>query len=405
MKKHSSFMSFTKCCLRSGFVLLSVFYFSSSAFSQEYRLHLSVKSIATSHLEDTIYVAGNFNEWNPGNKKYQLTKNNDNYIIDIPGLKEDVYEFKFTRGDWSKGEVHKDGAGVNNHIVKLNSDTTLEYTIEAWQDDFKSLERTHSASPHVSVLDTAFVIPQLNTTRRVWIYLPEGYSDKKNKKKYPVLYMHDGQNLFDNYTSAFGEWGVDECLDTLIRDGKPPCIVVGIDCGPKRMNEYNPYDFEKFGEGEGAKYVDFLVKTLKPFIDKHYRTLKSKESTVVAGSSMGGLISYYAMLTHPDVFGKAGVFSPAFWTAPAINDLTDSVGAAMDGKIFFYMGELEGGTYVEDMKKVADNIGKRSETIIYTVIDPDSRHNEQAWQKWFAEFYNWIMADGFNGQVKIEKEK
>jgi metallo-beta-lactamase class B len=252
-------------------------------------------------------------------------------------------------------------------------------------------------------MDTAFFMPQLDRRRRVWVYLPKGYGASKNKKRYPVLYMHDGQNVFDNYTSSYGEWGVDECLDTLIKNGKPPCIVVGIDCGSKRMNEYNPYYFEKFGEGEGDKYVDFLVKTLKPYIDKHYRTLKTKENTMIAGSSMGGLISYYAMLTHPDVFGKAGVFSPAFWTAPAINQLTDSIGANADGKIFFYIGELEGGSYVDDMKEVADNIGTRSDAIIYTVIDPASRHNEQAWRKWFAEFYTWMMGDGFNNQVKFEK--
>jgi predicted alpha/beta superfamily hydrolase len=231
----------------------------------------------------------------------------------------------------------------------------------------------------------------------------KGYASSKNKKRYPVLYMHDGQNVFDAYTAPYGEWGVDECLDTLIKNGTAASIVVGIDCGSKRMNEYNPYFFEKFGEGEGDKYVDFIVKTLKPYIDKHYRTLKGKENTAIAGSSMGGLISYYAILTHPNVFGRAGVFSPAFWTAPAIRQLTDSLASNVDGKIFFYMGELEGGTYVEDMKNIADSIGKKSNAVIYSVIDPASRHNEQAWQKWFPEFYRWMMGDGFNNQVKIEK--
>jgi predicted alpha/beta superfamily hydrolase len=118
---------------------------------------------------------------------------------------------------------------------------------------------------------------------------------------------------------------------------------------------------------------------------------------------MGGLISYYAMLTYPNVFGKAGVFSPAFWTAPGIDQVTDSLASKTNGKIFFYMGELEGGTYVADMQRVADNIGRRSDAIIYTVIDPLSRHNEQAWRKWFAEFYRWTMGENFNKQVKLEK--
>ncbi|MBS1744372.1 MAG: alpha/beta hydrolase [Bacteroidetes bacterium] len=372
--------------------------------AQVYTLSIRAKVIRSyEHTNDSIFIAGNFNEWNPGNPEYILIKTGDVYSITIPNLKEDVYQFKFTRGDWSKAEVSYTGDMIENHLVKLSSDSTLEYTIGAWQDDYPAKEKLHTASAHVSIIDTAFFMPQLNRTRRVWIYLPEGYAKAKNKKRYPVMYMHDGQNVFDNYTSGYGEWGVDECLDTLLANGEPPCIVVGIDCGPKRFNEYNPFYFEKFGEGEGDKYVAFLANTLKPFIDKHYRTLKDKDNTIIAGSSMGGLISYYAMLTYPNVFGKAGVFSPAFWTAPGIDQVTDSLASKTNGKIFFYMGELEGGTYVADMQRVADNIGRRSDAIIYTVIDPLSRHNEQAWRKWFAEFYRWTMGENFNKQVKLEK--
>ena len=122
------------------------------------------------------------------------------------------------------------------------------------------------------------------------------------------MYMHDGQNIFDDFTSAYGEWGVDECVDSLVKSGKPGCIIVGIDNGPKRMNEYNPYDHKEFGKGEGDLYLDFIVHTLKPFIDKQHRTLTKRENTIIAGSSMGGLISYYAMLQHPGHFWKRGHF-------------------------------------------------------------------------------------------------
>ena len=118
---------------------------------------------------------------------------------------------------------------------------------------------------------------------------------------------------------------------------------------------------------------------------------------------MGGLISYYAALKYPDVFGKAGVFSPAFWTAPQIKSLTDSVAKKINAKFFFYMGENEGGTYVEDMKDVAERLGSNSNTMIYSVIDAEGNHNEKAWRKWFAEFYKWIMADGFNYVIKLEE--
>lgn len=384
--------------------MMLLFSFTSFHLSaQEYTLRLRVKSVRASKKNDSIYVAGNFNGWNPGNEKFKLTKINDVFNVDIPGLKEDTYEFKFTRGDWGSVEVNGNGSGINNRTIKLISDTTIECDIENWQDNFSMPEKQHTASSNVQMLDTAFFIPQLNRNSRVWIYLPPDYAKAKNKKRYPVLYMNDGQNVFDEYYSGFGEWGVDECLDSMIKNGKPPCIVVAVEAGTKRINEYNPYNTEKYGEGEGDKYVDFLVKTLKPFIDKHYRTLKTSDNTLIAGSALGGLISYYALLAYPEVFGKAGVFSPSFWIAPQINQLTDSVAYKINGKIFFYMGQAEGDTYVNDMKDVADNIGKKSDAIIYTVIDPDGIHNEKAWRKWFAEFYCWMMGDGFNNQVKIEK--
>ncbi len=120
---------------------------------------------------------------------------------------------------------------------------------------------------------------------------------------------------------------------------------------------------KNFGEGEGDQYVDFIVKTLKPFIDKKYRTLSSKENTIIAGSSMGGLISYYAMLKAPGIFGNAGVFSPAFWTAPAIKTLTDSLASKLNGKFFFYMGEKEGETYIKDMKEIQEILGEKFKAI------------------------------------------
>jgi predicted alpha/beta superfamily hydrolase len=154
-----------------------------------------------------------------------------------------------------------------------------------------------TASKNVSIIDTAFYMPQLNRYRRIWIYLPYNYNS--TKQQYPVVYLQDGQNIFDKATSFIDEWGVDECVDTLIQKGTKASIIVAIDNGgEQRMNEYNPYVHEKYGGGEGDKYVDFLTNTLKPYIDKNYRTLKDAANTTIAGSSMGALISYYAALTQ-----------------------------------------------------------------------------------------------------------
>jgi len=271
----------------------------------------------------------------------------------------------------------------------LSSDTNINLSIAGWNDDFSDSGKQHTASANVHIIDTAFAMPQLGRTRKIWIYIPADYATTQDR--YPVIYMQDGQNLFDDYTAYAGEWNVDETLDDLIKSGTPPCIVVGIDNGPQRMTEYNPYTFEKFGKGEGDQYVDFLTNTLKPFVDNNFRTISDKKNTIIVGSSMGGLISYYAMLKYPEVYGNAGIFSPSFWIAEKIKNLTDLTRSTFNGKVFFYIGGQEGDVNVQNMQEVADRLGNHSKAIISTHIDPQGLHNEQAWRKWFSTFYQWIM--------------
>src|SRR5215217_5822253 len=134
-----------------------------------------------------------------------------------------------------------------------------------------------TANKNVYVADSSFFISQLNRYRRVWVYLPASYT--ASKKNYPVIYMQDGQNVFDAKTSFAGEWGVDEAMDTL-ENLVQETIVVAIDNGgEKRMNEYAPFDMERFGKAEGDAYVEFLVKTLRPYINKKYRTKKCRKNT------------------------------------------------------------------------------------------------------------------------------
>lgn len=347
----------------------------------------------------TYYLAANINGWNPKDDRYRFTKEPSGRIILTCFFDRGTeLAFKFTKGSWETVECDKDGADISNHTIKTTGTNFYRYEIKDWKDNYSK----HTASATVKIIDTAFYIPQLDRKRRIWMYLPKAYAFAN--KHYPVLYLQDGQNVFDAYTSGYGEWGVDECLDTLIQKGKQPCIVVAVDNGPQRINEYNPYTTERFGKGEGDLYLDFITKTLKPFIDKHYRTLPDKGNTIIAGSSLGGLIAYYAMLKYPDVFGKAGIFSPAFWVASSsIDHLTDSVGNKVSGKLFFYMGEKEGDDDLKLMQDIKENIATRSSAMVYSVIDSEGKHNEQAWRKWFAEFYKWITAEGFNVILKPEE--
>lgn len=350
-------------------------------------VRLEIKALPAYHPSGSdIYLAGSFNGWNPQDKNYrfQRTGQGDYYIL--LKLDDGKYEYKITRGGWDKSECKKDGAFSPNRNLTLPGDTVVQLDVEEWADRFPSKPRVSTANNNVHIIDTAFVIPQLKRVRRVWICLPAGYAS--SKQRYPVLYMHDGQNVFDDATSFAGEWGVDECLDTM----RKKCIVVAVDHGgPKRTNEYCPYDMERFGKGEGDKYVDFLATTLKPYIDKNYRTLKDKENTFVAGSSMGGIISMYAILKYPNVFGGAGVFSPAFWIGPKIFDDIKARGKRVNGRIYFYAGKMESETMVGDTRKAYDLMKQVSHATMTTVIRDDGQHNERRWRIEFPSFYKWML--------------
>lgn len=357
-------------------------------FSQ---VHVRFDVKQSSHTSDTIYLAGNFNNWNAGDKNYQFKFGeaaNRSFTIELPAGN---YEYKLTRGAWNNVECTRDGKDIANRTLKLTKDTTINILLQKWKDDFKqeALLKKHTVSEHVTILDTAFNIPQLNRSRRIWLYLPKDYY--KSKKRFPVLYMHDGQNLFDEFTSGFEEWGIDECLDSLFNQGKKKCIVIGIDNGPKRMNEYNPYNFKQAGKGEGNEYIDFIVKTLKPYIDNHLHTLKDKKNTFIAGSSMGGLISLYAVMKYPEVFGGAGIFSPAFLTASGLENDLNTMAKKINSKLFFYAGGNESEKMIPYMKEVESKIKSLSPSKIFEEIDPEAKHNEAAWRKYFIDFYKMII--------------
>ena len=226
------------------------------AYSQ-HSVRFVISSFPVRNLSDSnLFLAGSFNGWNPQDKNYHFQKNeNGNYFLGIK-LEDGKYEFKITRGGWDKVECKKGGADIQNRFLKLTSDTTINMTVEEWADNIEKKPGVSTASKNVHIIDTAFFIPQLNRTRRVLIYLPPDYAT--SKKRYPVLYMHDGQNVFDDLTSFAGEWGVDETLDS-ISDHRGEMIVVAIDHGgTNRINEYCPYDIGK-GNMEKVKETSMWI--------------------------------------------------------------------------------------------------------------------------------------------------
>ena len=338
----------------------------------------------------TIYLASDFNNWNPKNDAYQFKINQQSQLQLTLFLPISTINFKLTKGSWENVECDRYGDGINNRSLQLNSDTTIYLKVAAFANQFGKNVIKSTASNNVKILDSAFYIPQLGVKRKVWVYLPSSY--QSGKKKYSVLYMHDGQNLFDNATSGYGEWGVDEILDSISKSDGKESIVIGIDHGGgDRLLEYNPFD-SRFGKGKGDAYVDFIVKTLKPLIDRNYRTLNTPKNTGVIGSSMGGLISLYAALKYPKTFGVAGVFSPAFWVAPLIYDFAEKNKLKKKTRIFFLAGELESKEMVPDMRKMYDLLMKKgySAANLKFVIQPDGQHSEWFCHREFPEFYKWL---------------
>ncbi len=382
---------------RALFFFIAITFTFCLAAQQKIRIDINAFPTNTP-ANSSIFIAGSFNGWNPQHKNYQFQKNDKGYFLEL-SLSAGSYEYKITRGGWDKVECTKDGKDVGNRTLKVDANANVEVSVDGWKDLFASsvVTKKSTANKNVTILDTAFLIPQLNRARRIWVYLPPSYNN--STKKYPVLYMHDGQNVFDDATSFAGEWGVDEAMDTLGLKATE-CIVVGIDNGgDKRLNEYCPYDFNlsgmasnnKTNVGEGGKYVDFLVKTLKPFIDKKYRTLKDRKNTFTAGSSMGGLISMYAVLKYPKRFGGAGVFSPAFWVGPKIFDDIKAKGKKVKAKIYFYAGDEEGATMVPMTITAFNEMHGVSKSRMAAVIRSGGKHNEPRWRIEFPLFYEWLM--------------
>ena len=336
-----------------------------------------------------IFLAGDFNSWNPADSVWKMVSGPGKSWALSRQLPAAMYNFKVTRGSWQTVECGPTGAPLENRLIYLKHDTSVALKIAGWQDNFKQPEKKHTANPHVHVVSDRFDMPQLGRKRRVWIYLPKNYD--KLKKRYPVIYMQDGQNLFDAYTSGYGEWGIDEILVRMPADKQ--CIIVGIDHGGEnRITEYDPYG-SKYGKGRGADYAAFLVQTLKPYVDAHYRTLKPARFTTVAGSSMGGLISMYSALKYPKIFGNAGIFSPAFWIAPEIYGEAKETPPAIGPRFYFVCGDSESSTEVAETQKMAAIIKlKKSGKITPVVIVKGARHNEAQWNEDFPDFYDWLIA-------------
>ena len=242
-------------------------------------------------------------------------------------------------------------------------------------------------------------IPELPTEkpRRLYVYLPRGY--EKSEQRYPVLYLFDGHNVFYDSHAAFGKsWGMKEYL----QKAKLPLILVAVACNPegnRRLNEYTPWDFKGPGVGEikaqGRITMDWFTKVLKPEIDKTYRTLPDREHTMIAGSSMGGLMSIYAAVEYNDVFSGAASLSPTLWIAPAkMKDMIRSHPLKDPTRIYIDMGTGEVGPYRKQALGGMFNVAKELNNVgadVLAAAIPGAMHNEAAWEKRIPDFFRFLL--------------
>jgi len=346
--------------------------------------------------EDLIYIAGNFNAWNPGDAAYVLSKGEDEkwfYTSQVAPQGTQI-EFKFTRGSWETVEKGASMEEIPNRTFTFGNGDTVHVHIYNWASGGGT---GSTAAENVELMDDAFEMPQLGRTRKIWIYLPPDYVT--STFGYPVLYMHDGQNLFDDSTSFAGEWHVDETLNDLAAGGAKVPIVVGIENGGDyRIAEYTPWAHTVYGGGDGDLYMEFIVETLKPYIDENYRTLPEREYTGIMGSSLGGLISHFGALNYQDVFSKAGIFSPSFWFSDSVWQFTRDAGHQQQMRLYLMCGGSEGQGTINDMTDMQDSllaIGFPGEELSLTVI-PGGQHNETLWSSDFGAAYQWLFASYLN---------
>lgn len=270
----------------------------------------------------------------------------------------------------------------------------------------EACKSTASGDLHVHALKSVI----FGNERKIRVLLPAGYGDAANReRRYPVLYLLDGQNVFDACLSdvSHHEWSADETVQRLVADGKiPPLIVVGVDhAGKDRAREYLPYkDFvgnPDMDEPAGKQFPDFMTREVMPLVDRQYRSLQGAQNTGIGGSSYGGVASLYALLAKPDTFGYGLIESPVLWIGMGqlVRD-TDPL-AAMPRKVFVAFGGKEASEphisqkMIGFVRQVESNFRAAGydETNFRVVIEPDAQHTEAAWEKRLPGALTFLFGD------------
>ncbi|MEO8230771.1 MAG: alpha/beta hydrolase-fold protein [Ignavibacteriota bacterium] len=373
--------------IKSFFLLVLIYFLIHFAILPQCKIELIVFSKIPPN--QNIFIAGNKPElgnWNPD--KIPLNKINDStWVKSFEFSTKEIIEFKFTKGSWDEEAFAENGKKSGNIILKVSADTTITFNISNWGNS--KLKISGQITGNVKYLKDFESRNVLS--RDIIVWLPPSY-DSKPDKYYPVLYMQDGQNIFDPSTSSFGiDWQMDEVADSLIKaKAMDEIIIVGIYNTKDRGKEYNNTNF-------GLSYIKFLIEELKPFIDETYRTLPDRKNTAVGGSSSGGLISFIIAWNNPDVLSKAACISPAFKIADIdfVTPVKNYSGAKKDIKIYIDNGgvgleeQLQPG--IDEIFEALKQKGFVENKDLLFVKDTTAEHNESAWSKRVYRFLEFLF--------------
>jgi predicted alpha/beta superfamily hydrolase len=363
-------------------IILFIFFFVSPFYTQSTLKSVTI-NVISKNLDDSskIFISGNklqLGNWQPDKirlSKIELNKWGKTFLFE----QNTSLEFKFTKGNWNSEALDENGNIPGNNTINVLNDTSIIYNIKNWNDGKSKINFNGKITGNINYhkqLKFNGILP-----RDIVVWLPPDY-EQNLEEYYPVLYMHDGQNLFDpNSSFTKIDWQMDEAADSLIRKNKiKPIIIVGIYNTTDRYEEYSP-------TSKGNYYMQFITTKLKPIIDSNYRTLKDRKNTAVGGSSMGGLISFMLIWNYPNYFSKAACFSPAFkyrdfdytqtiknfqGNKKEINIYLDNGGVGLDT-------QLQQGVdlMIDVLKEKYFIFGKD----LFVVIDSTADHNESAWAK------------------------
>ena len=253
------------------------------------------------------------------------------------------------------------------------------------------------STPHL-IKHERFPSRFLRNKRDLIVYLPPGY-DAEPQRQFPVLYLHDGQNLFDGSTSFIPgmDWHVGQTADQFIQEGRvEPLIIVGIyNAGKQRLGEYTPTRAPKLGGGRANRYAKFLLEEVRPFVRSQYRSKQGAEDTGIGGSSLGGLVSLYLGLREPKTFGKIAALSPSvWWNERVILRFASTAPVQPFPRIWLDIGTREGPRIGDDVERFRDILvhkGWQFERDLHYERIEGAEHNEAAWAARVAPFLQFLF--------------